>query len=71
MEKFLEEKYNYIIKNSIYFEEKSELINYLNVCLKENKFLKIKFGIDATFSSLHLGHYIILKKLRNLQNQGH
>jgi len=33
--------------------------------------LRIKLGIDPTGSLLHLGHLVVLKKLRDFQNLGH
>ena len=32
---------------------------------------KIKFGADPSASDLHLGHFVILKTLRDLQDLGH
>lgn len=32
---------------------------------------RIKLGIDPTADSLHLGHLVLLRKLRQLQEQGH
>jgi len=39
--------------------------------LKEGKCMDIYLGIDPTGPSLHLGHAIVLKKMRELQNLGH
>ncbi|PKL72589.1 tyrosine--tRNA ligase [Candidatus Kuenenbacteria bacterium HGW-Kuenenbacteria-1] len=39
--------------------------------LMSGKKLRIKFGIDPTGSVLHLGHAVILRKLREFQNLGH
>lgn len=39
--------------------------------LEENRSLIIKFGCDPTAPDIHLGHVVILKKLRELQNLGH
>lgn len=33
--------------------------------------MRIKLGIDPTAPDLHLGHAVVLKKLRQLQDQGH
>ena len=38
---------------------------------KEGKPLKIKWGADPTAPDLHLGHAVILKKLREFQDLGH
>ena len=39
--------------------------------LKENRPLKIKAGFDPTAPDLHLGHVVLLTKLRQLQDLGH
>ena len=39
--------------------------------LKAGKKFTIKFGADPTSSDLHLGHLVVLKKLRQFQNAGH
>ncbi len=38
---------------------------------KANKPLRIKFGADPTAPDIHLGHTVILRKLRQLQDLGH
>jgi tyrosyl-tRNA synthetase len=39
--------------------------------LKSGKKLRIKFGIDPTGSDLHIGHAVVLKKLKHFQDAGH
>lgn len=39
--------------------------------LKENRPLRIKAGFDPTAPDLHLGHTVVLTKLRQLQSMGH
>ena len=39
--------------------------------LKENRPLKIKAGFDPTAPDLHLGHTVLLNKLRQFQDLGH
>src|SRR3990167_10058961 len=41
------------------------------VKLKKNKPLKIKAGFDPTAPDIHLGHTVLLNKLRQFQQQGH
>ena len=38
---------------------------------KENRPLKIKLGFDPTAPDLHLGHAVVLKKLKQFQDLGH
>jgi len=39
--------------------------------LKSGKKLKVKLGIDPSGSDLHLGHMVVIKKLREFQEAGH
>lgn len=44
---------------------------FLEARLKEGKQLTMYLGIDPTGPTLHLGHYVILRKLRQFANLGH
>ncbi len=39
--------------------------------LQKGKPLRIKLGVDPTAPDLHLGHTVVLNKLRNFQDEGH
>ncbi|HJV07823.1 MAG TPA: tyrosine--tRNA ligase [Chromobacteriaceae bacterium] len=39
--------------------------------LKENRPLRVKAGFDPTAPDLHLGHTVVLTKMRQLQDMGH
>ncbi|NJR64741.1 MAG: hypothetical protein HC772_04495, partial [Leptolyngbyaceae cyanobacterium CRU_2_3] len=39
--------------------------------LKSDRPLRIKLGIDPTGSEIHLGHSIVIRKLRAFQDAGH
>jgi tyrosyl-tRNA synthetase len=39
--------------------------------LSENRPLRIKLGLDPTAPDLHLGHTVVINKLRDFQNLGH
>lgn len=43
----------------------------LNQAKKENRKLIIKLGFDPTAPDLHLGHAVVLKKLKQFQDLGH
>lgn len=45
--------------------------DHLETALRSGKKLRIKFGIDPTSPDLHLGHAVVLRKLREFQNLGH
>lgn len=44
---------------------------HLQAALNSGKKLRIKFGADPTASNLHLGHAVVLRKLREFQDAGH
>lgn len=48
-----------------------ELIRKLERAIKENKPLKIKLGCDPSRPDLHIGHSVVLRKLRQFQDIGH
>src|SRR5947209_1702943 len=39
--------------------------------LSANRPLRVKFGVDPTSADIHLGHSVVLRKLRDFQNLGH
>lgn len=45
--------------------------NLEQLCLKSERPLRIKLGIDPTGADLHLGHSIPFRKLRSFQDAGH
>lgn len=61
------EQLNIISKGVIEIINREELIEKL----KENRPLRIKFGVDPTTTDIHLGHTVILHKLRQWQELGH
>jgi len=56
-----------IQKGTLEIIEKDELIQKL----KKGKPLVVKAGFDPTAKDLHLGHTVLLQKLRDFQNLGH
>src|ERR1035437_9156945 len=43
----------------------------LEEALKAGRKLRIKFGVDPTRPDLHIGHAVVLRKLRQFQDMGH
>jgi tyrosyl-tRNA synthetase len=43
----------------------------LNQAKKENRKLSVKLGFDPTAPDLHLGHAVVLKKMKQFQDLGH
>lgn len=48
-----------------------ELALKLENSFKKNKPLRLKIGFDPTAKDIHLGHTVLLRKLRKLQDLGH
>lgn len=48
-----------------------ELEEKIKNSVKKNKPLNIKLGVDPTAPDLHLGHVVVLRKLRDFQSLGH
>lgn len=48
-----------------------ELVKKLSRSIKQNKPLNIKAGFDPTAPDLHLGHTVLLRKLKQFQELGH
>lgn len=48
-----------------------ELLKKLEASLKGGKPLKIKAGFDPTAPDIHLGHTVLLEKMRQFQELGH
>ena len=49
----------------------SELIEKLKKAQKENRQLIVKLGLDPTAPDIHLGHTVVLRKLKAFQDLGH
>ncbi|MGZ5490724.1 MAG: tyrosine--tRNA ligase [Nitrososphaeraceae archaeon] len=50
---------------------RGELEGILAKSISENKPLKVKLGLDPTAPDIHLGHTVVLNKLRQFQDLGH
>lgn len=48
-----------------------ELARKLKTASDENRPLRVKLGLDPTKPDLHLGHSVVMKKLRKFQSLGH
>jgi len=53
------------------FISENDLKRKLEKSYSENKPLKIKFGADPTKPDLHLGHTVVLNKIKQFQDFGH
>lgn len=69
--KSVDEQLAVIKRGTVEIVPEQELVEKLKESKKENTPLKIKLGVDPTRPDLHLGHSVILRKLRQFQDLGH
>src|SRR5437879_9719038 len=67
----VEEQIIYIKKGSSEIIRESELRAKLEKSLASSKPLRVKAGFDPTAPDLHLGHTVLLRKLKHFQDMGH
>ena len=67
----VDEQLTYIKKGSAEIVKESELRAKLEKSLASGKPLRVKAGFDPTAPDLHLGHTVLLRKLKHFQDLGH
>jgi tyrosyl-tRNA synthetase len=67
----VDEQLTYIKKGSSEIIRESELRAKLEKSLASNTPLRVKAGFDPTAPDLHLGHTVLLRKLKHFQDLGH
>lgn len=65
------EQMDLIRKGTVDIIPEDELVMKLERSRKENKPLIVKLGADPSRPDLHIGHAVVLNKLRDFQNLGH
>src|SRR4030066_1914839 len=71
MEKDLQRQLDVIMSGTEDILIKEDLKPMIQRSISENKPLKVKLGLDPTAPDIHLGHTVVLNKLRQFQNLGH
>ena len=71
MEKNLDKQLELISRGSVEIIQLDELKKKLERSIKENRPLVVKAGFDPTAPDIHLGHTVLLRKLRHFQQLGH
>ena len=69
--KSLDEQVNYLKKGACDIIREEELRARLQRCASEGKPLRVKAGFDPTAPDLHLGHTVLLRKMKHFQDLGH
>jgi tyrosyl-tRNA synthetase len=67
----VDEQLTYIKKGSSEIVKESELREKLEKSRAAGKLLRVKAGFDPTAPDLHLGHTVLLRKLKHFQDLGH
>jgi tyrosyl-tRNA synthetase len=67
----VDEQLAYIKKGAAEIIRESELRERLEKSLKTGKPLRVKAGFDPTAPDLHLGHTVLMRKLKHFQDLGH
>jgi tyrosyl-tRNA synthetase len=71
MDKDIAEQFRYLQKGSVEIIQEDELKAKLERSLKDGRPLKVKAGFDPTAPDLHLGHTVLLRKMKHYQDLGH
>src|SRR5712672_4155041 len=67
----LVEQMEYIRKGAVEIIREEELIAKLKRAQKTGKPLRVKAGFDPTAPDIHLGHTVLIRKMKHFQDLGH
>jgi len=67
----VDEQFSYLKKGSAEIIREDELKAKLEQSGKSGKPLRVYLGVDPTAPDLHLGHTVVLRKLKHFQDMGH
>jgi len=71
MSKAVEEQLAYLRKGCVELIQEDELRAKIARSLRDKKPLTVKVGFDPTAPDIHLGHTVLLRKMRHFQDLGH
>ncbi len=71
MTKPIDEQLDYLRKGTVEIIRENELRAKLKNSAKTGKPLRVKLGVDPTAPDIHLGHTVVIRKLRAFQELGH
>jgi len=66
-----DEQFEYLKKGCVEIIQEDELKAKLARSIKDKKPLLVKVGFDPTAPDIHLGHTVILRKMKHFQDMGH
>ncbi|HLH04060.1 MAG TPA: tyrosine--tRNA ligase [Bryobacteraceae bacterium] len=67
----VDEQLKYLKKGLAELIREEDLRERLTAAAKENRPLRVKAGFDPTAPDLHLGHTVLLRKMKHFQDLGH
>ena len=67
----VDDQFSYLKKGSAEIIREDELKSKLESSAKTGKPLRVYLGVDPTAPDLHLGHTVVLRKLKHFQDMGH
>jgi tyrosyl-tRNA synthetase len=67
----LEDHFNYLVKGCVDVIPAEELHAKVERSLASGRPLTVKVGFDPTAPDLHLGHTVVIRKMRHFQQMGH
>lgn len=71
MERNIDKQLELIKRGTVEIIQPDELKKKLESAIKSNKPLVVKAGFDPTAPDIHLGHTVLLRKMRHFQDLGH
>jgi tyrosyl-tRNA synthetase len=67
----VEQQLAYLKKGLAELIREEDLRERLSASLKQNRPIRVKAGFDPTAPDLHLGHTVLLRKMKHFQDMGH
>ncbi|AMP21018.1 tyrosine--tRNA ligase [endosymbiont 'TC1' of Trimyema compressum] len=71
VEQSLEKQMSIIKRGAVEIIPEEELVKKVKKAIKDNKPLKVKLGLDPSAPDIHLGHTVVLQKMKQFQDLGH
>jgi len=71
MEDNIKEQIELLKRGTVEIFSENELGQRLESAAKEKRQLRIKLGMDPTAPDIHLGHTVVMRKMRQFQDMGH
>lgn len=67
----VQKQVDYLRKGCVDIIQEEELKSKIKRSIKDNKPLRVKAGFDPTAPDIHLGHTVLIRKMKHFQDLGH